>query len=403
MIEEIQHLYQTYAKFTSENQFLGAAVAASVLATATYLLKSVPLKIVHTIWKFVTVSMVVRYDNVWENRESYQLVASALQKKEVYLSREFSVKRIEKGSDTINTIMPDGSFALVFHNGWPMWFTVTTDGNSSNTFKQTLQLKTFGFSTSRLKNFTEGLAEDIEPPKIHVGDYRSTALYMRKLSSVIIDGPIKDKIINAIDSWLISRNWYIDRGIPYKFTMLLHGSPGCGKTSLIRALASHYNMSIFMVNVAGISDTGLIEKIIDMPKKSILVLEDIDCVGVKGMNRDSDESSNIGSMVSGTTLTLSGLLNALDGIIPLDEKMVIMTTNHVDKLDPALIRSGRCDLRVELKPLTKPEIEQFIELYYGKKVSVPDNLSIRGSDLQSLYLEFKDDLELFLQNVEKSS
>jgi hypothetical protein len=401
MIDTLQAWYQAYATFTSENQFLGAAVAASVLATATFLLKSVPLKIITTIWNFITISVTVRYDSVWENRESYQMVASALQKKNIYLSRKFSVKRVERSEENSTTIMPDGEFALVIQDGWPMWFSVHTDGHQSNTFKQTLVLSTFGFSSERLKKFAEGLVAESEPPKIHVGEYRSTPLYQRKMSSVIMESSIKTKILASIDSWLSGREWYVERGIPYKFTMLLHGVPGCGKTSLIRALASHYGMSIFVVNVNGVSDTGLVEKIIDMPRKSILVLEDIDCVGINGMDRDSTEkSTNIS--ISTNSLTMSGLLNALDGIIPLDEKIVIMTTNHIQKLDKALIRSGRCDLKVELVPLKKIEIEEFIELYFEEKRSVSEKLEIRGSDLQSLYLEHKNDIETFLDELNKT-
>ena len=209
-----------------------------------------------------------------------------------------------------------------------------------------------------------------------------------------MESSLKTKIVNNISNWLTQRDWYTLRGIPYKYTMLLHGIPGCGKTSLIRAIAHNFQMSIYMVNVNGVSDTGLIEKIIEMPKRSILVIEDIDCVGINGMDRDGTGAPSINM----NSLTLSGLLNALDGIVPLDEKMVILTTNHINKLDPALIRSGRCDINVELKPLCKKEVEDFIRLYFNAEVNLGE-MCIRGSDLQASYFDFKDDLDGFVNNL----
>jgi len=150
-----------------------------------------------------------------------------------------------------------------------------------------------------------------------------------------------------------TRKWYASHGIPYKRSLLLFGSPGAGKTSLIQALAGRYkrNLAILTPSHPEMTDDGLKAAVQRVPNKSIIVLEDVDAIFAEGRSkRDGDKSS----------LTFSGVLNALDGVGQSAGQIFILTTNHREKLDPALIRNGRVDCHVEF---TDADAEQAAELF----------------------------------------
>jgi chaperone BCS1 len=112
-----------------------------------------------------------------------------------------------------------------------------------------------------------------------------------------------------------------------------------------------------------------------MPARSILLLEDADAAFNK-----REQSSEKG-FVSG--VTFSGLLNALDGVAAAEERLIFMTTNHIDRLDPALIRPGRVDVKVLLDWPTTSQIRDLFVKFYDR----PD---LADSFLDSLGIEFSN-------------
>jgi SpoVK/Ycf46/Vps4 family AAA+-type ATPase len=137
-----------------------------------------------------------------------------------------------------------------------------------------------------------------------------------------------------------SARWYHDRGIPYRRGYLLHGPPGTGKTSFIVALAGHLRMNVCIVNlgISGFNDKQLNQLLNSAPRNSILLMEDVDAALIKRKAGKDQEGEN--------NVTLSGILNSLDGITAQEGSVVFMTTNHIRKLAPALIRPGRCDRKL---------------------------------------------------------
>src|SRR5690606_10180375 len=120
---------------------------------------------------------------------------------------------------------------------------------------------------------------------------------------------------------------------------LFYGEPGTGKTSMISALANHFTKNLAVLSLNSIkTDEQLAEALANAPNNAFIVIEDIDACGVNVSRTHEEKQQGI---------TFSGLLNALDGIITADETVIFMTTNHIDRLDPALIRPGRVDLKEE--------------------------------------------------------
>jgi chaperone BCS1 len=166
----------------------------------------------------------------------------------------------------------------------------------------------------------------------------------RPLSSVFLPAGQSESVLNDLKQFSDSREWYQAKGIPWRRGYLFHGVPGSGKTSFICALAGHFQMNLYILNVASalLSDDGLINLLARVPANSAILLEDIDSVFSQRVK--SEDSKN--------SVTFSGFLNALDGAASKDGAVVFMTTNHIARLDEALIRPGRCDVHVEFRRAT---------------------------------------------------
>lgn len=181
---------------------------------------------------------------------------------------------------------------------------------------------------------------------------------------------------------------FLPLGIPYRRGYLLHGPPGTGKSSFIQALAGQLDYNICIVNLAEniMTDDRFNYLLSVLPERSFLLLEDIDSAF---RNRENSSHSN---------LTFSGLLNALDGVGSAEERIVFMTTNHYDKLDPALIRPGRVDYEQFIGNCSHYQIckmfSRFFPLHTHLSQEFYENLSSKNLSpalLQGHFITFKDD------------
>ncbi|KAJ4423908.1 hypothetical protein N0V82_001494 [Gnomoniopsis sp. IMI 355080] len=199
---------------------------------------------------------------------------------------------------------------------------------------------------------------------------RMMARVSRPFSTVILNEKVKQDLIDDVTDYLnpATRRWYANRGIPYRRGYLLYGPPGTGKSSLSLALAGFFKMRIYIVSLSSISSTeeNLASLFAELPRRCVVLLEDIDTAGLthtreedrsqdtndaddhapKQGLRGSDKGNTNNNNNNAFRLSLSGLLNILDGVASQEGRVLIMTTNHLEKLDKALIRPGRVDMTV---------------------------------------------------------
>lgn len=193
----------------------------------------------------------------------------------------------------------------------------------------------------------------------------------RLLSSVFVDAAVKERILGHIRWYLANKNWYVGHGIPYRTGVLLYGPPGTGKTSLIHAIAGEFDLSVYIMNPADLdSENALRFAMATIQKRSILLIEDADTsissrrVETKPTEGMVTSSPTNGPVLEGKGPTLSGVLNALDGIAAADGRVLFLTTNHIERLDPALIRDGRIDMKIELGELQDKDALEMASTFF---------------------------------------
>lgn len=274
--------------------------------------------------------------------------------------------------------------------------------------------------------YTNYLAAVKKTPSLYVfhSDWEEISGYLpRALDTVILPSSIKDKVVHDLGKFMESKEWYKVRGIPWRRCYLFHGIPGSGKTSLVNGLAAHFNMSTHVINLSAQTDGSLAKAVQNVGAKAIIVLEDIDCAKATGARTEVPEqeqgytigkdgsgkgyivkisgapapreavpetSKDDGSLLKG--VTLSGLLNVLDGITTPSGAMFFMTTNHIAKLDPALLRTGRCDVKIYFGEIQEEQKLEMYKRFLGGDVAearafIAANPAVSASDFQELLLQ----------------
>jgi chaperone BCS1 len=187
---------------------------------------------------------------------------------------------------------------------------------------------------------------------------RMTVRPSRPLATIDLAESSKESLLNDITQYLepSTRRFYSNRGIPYRRGYLFHGKPGTGKTSLSFALAGHFKLNLYIMSLSSpkVGDSELESMFGQLPEKCIILLEDIDSARIERGKKYTAEEQD-GERVRSDTedgdhtrgrITLSGLLNAIDGSASQEGRVLIMTSNSPENLDEALLRPGRVDKQI---------------------------------------------------------
>jgi ATP-dependent Zn protease len=225
---------------------------------------------------------------------------------------------------------------------------------------------------------------------------------------------------DRIELFMRHPDWYAQRGIPYSLGILLHGIPGAGKTSTIKAIAKDTGRHIFNISLREYTTqkqlvnlffnetvsvmTETTQQTYAIPlNQRIYVIEDIDCL----TNVVLDRGLKMPLQENGEGITLSFILNLLDGILETPGRILVITSNYPEKLDKALIRPGRIDIKIQFDNATRELIKEMIENFYDIRISnedVPAGLDCKISPaevLESLCTNYKSHVDAVQHMLQK--
>jgi chaperone BCS1 len=257
----------------------------------------------------------------------------------------------------------------------------------------------------------------------------------------------KESVLKKINFFINNKQWYYDNGIPYSIGFGLHGPPGTGKTSFFKCLANLTGRHLVVISLKLIKTKRQLEDFFFENKynednkknsigfdKKIIIFEDIDCIGDIVLKRDSKTNKKKRSKISNNDsignvlqklvdnddsstedmvmkiptkeppLTLDDILNLWDGLKETPGRMLGISSNHYDKLDPALIRPGRIDVTIHLNNTTRDIIQEMFTHYY--KISIdPTKLNriknefYSPAEIINCYVLYKDKPNKFIERL----
>ncbi|XP_023636971.1 AAA-ATPase At1g43910 [Capsella rubella] len=185
--------------------------------------------------------------------------------------------------------------------------------------------------------------------------------------TLAMEPELKNTLIRDLDAFSSGKDFYKSVGRAWKRGYLLYGPPGTGKSSLVAAIANHMNFNIYDLQIQSVKHDEMLRQILTMTEnRSILLMEDLDCSGADARDEDKEDDENQDmKKKKDPKVTLSGLLNFVDGLWSscVEERIIIFTTNHKEKLDPALLRPGRMDVHILMDYCTPVVFKKLAALY----------------------------------------
>ena len=356
-----------------QNQFASGGLLLMVIGGIAAYFKGIPVAIKNYLVRQLTISM-----NITDDHSAFEWVQWWFQNRE-YSKR---MRNVDAFTPWMNSgysidLKPAPGSHWFFYHKRPLFisFSRAVEKKGYNQHREESYIMwTWGRDQKFLKNILSEIYRDfkntnLERPALKCWSgtswYKAWSFSPRPLESVILPSGIKKQLIQDIDRFKGSEAWYKSMGVPYHRGYLLYGPPGTGKTSLVSGLSSHYNSTVYILKLNEMNDSRLQEAVRDAGSNSMIVLEDIDCAVSKVVSerkeekKKGDSESEDGPYSTPVKeeglqigLTLSGLLNTLDGMQTPSGVQFFMTTNHIEKLDAALLRPGRTDVRVFLGAAT---------------------------------------------------
>lgn len=380
----LQKIIETF--FTSGNQFLTGGFALMVLGGTVAYARSLPDKIWNLFLRHCTVVVDVNSRDQAYEWLIYMLDSSPYGKR----TKRLTIRNVWRKKKQETLFIPNKSTHRFFMDGYLCFLTRSTpEPGGGGALSQAIN-SAFGGSNTQSVDFTpetltlrvftrkRKVVEDlvaVARDKFVVKEADCAIVYRwrwsawertrrarRPIESVFLPKDAEN-LVAEIKKFFDARAWYAKMGVPHRRGYLFYGPPGTGKSSAALAVAGALDVPIRVFNLANASDSILEDAVakVDNEEPSILLLEDIDTI--MKVQRETEEGEEKEESSKPDRVNLGTLLNCLDGLSASENIAVIMTTNYPDRLDPALIRKGRVDRRIEFGHATTSQIDAAIKRF----------------------------------------
>src|SRR5258708_6446235 len=334
-----------------QNQFAAGGLLLMIIGSVSVYLRAIPERIWDWLVEQTTLMVTVKDDD-----------AAFVWVKEWFLEQKFlkRIRRVDLDTEMRNervALIPAPGTHWFWYRGRPFLVYFYRTENTRERSARRIESLTFR-TVGRKRVVLQGFVDDVVACHIkklgiqsrlftYNDGWDSVEGYApRLLDSVILQPGEKEHLVQDIEKFRRSKQRYERLGIPYHRGYLFYGPPGTGKTSLVSALAANFGLSIYSINLADFNDRTLMNAINEVNSNSVLLFEDIDCMkssqtrvpSASHGNEGPNEQKQKEAVADNNGVSLSGLLNVLDGFHAPTNVLFMMTTHSMEPLDDGLLR-----------------------------------------------------------------
>ena len=317
-------------------------------------------------------------------------------------SNKFQNVGLVKTSDNSTLFEPRNDSFLIWYNSNPIYISKVVEVNEKSYHKR--ESGTYVLKSILNKEIISELLKEVSNSYVHndeIDDRLTVYLYThywkthkqyypKSINDVVLDVDVRSSIFSSIDTWKDDNKLLKSKKINTSLTHLYYGPPGSGKSSITASIAHHYGMNVYYLDLSSLLDIESLKDAFDQVQlNSIILIEDIDLV-YKGRER-----------INKSGVKFDAFINFLSGVLAKNDVMIIITTNHIEHLDPALIRAGRVDLKCEFKRPDSEMIIEFIRKFYEIELEsfemkvLPESMA----DVEQLCIMYLRDSDILIDKL----